>query len=173
MRSINHVVKALGPIKQILIIAGVTIAGSSFALCQIRGNMAVRNSNAEQEVRRLMREWDEAYMRRDTSALDRILADDFSFTDAAGKVSNKMQYIMAIIKSPDMMLIKPFNSDDVNVRVYGDTAVVTGRSPLKGRPRGRTLSDLYRFTDVWVNRQGRWQAVASQVTRIAQATRSK
>ena len=159
--------------KQILVLVGITIVVSSLALCQMGGRMAAQNSNAEQEVRELTREWDEAYMRRDTIALDRILADDFIFTDAAGIVSNKARYMMAIIKSPDMMLIESFSSDDVHVRVYGDTALVTGRSKLKGRPKGRAFNDLYRFTDVWVKRQGHWQAVATQVTRITQQSQSK
>jgi ketosteroid isomerase-like protein len=141
----------------------LTIASS-----QAIGDKAAHNGNDEQEVRTLMPEWDEAYMRRDTDALDRILADDFIFTDAVGAVSNKACYVMAVIKSPDMTLIEPLGSDDVIVLVYGDdAAVVTGRSPIKGRPRRTATNDLYRFTDRWVRRQGHWQVVASQVTRVA------
>jgi ketosteroid isomerase-like protein len=140
----------------------LTIASS-----QAIGDKAAHNGNDEQEVRTLMPEWDEAYMRRDTDALDRILADDFIFTDAVGAVSNKACYVIAVIKSLDMTLIEPLGSDDVIVRVYGDAGVVTGRSPIKGRPRRTATNDLYQFTDRWVRRQGLWQVAASQVTRVA------
>jgi hypothetical protein len=107
------------------------------------------------------------YTRRDTHALDRILADEFIFTDAVGAVSNKARYVMVVIKSADMTLIEPLGTDDLIVRVYGDVAVVTGRSPFKSRPGRTATSDLYRFIDVRVRRQGHRQVVASQVTRVA------
>jgi len=53
----------------------------------------------------------------------------------------------------------------MNVRIYGETAVITGRSPIK--VKGQDVSGEYRFTHVWIKRSDRWQVVASQVTRIA------
>ena len=55
---------------------------------------------------------------------------------------------------------------EMNVRVYGDAAVITGRSTIKANVDGQPVTGDYRFTDVWVKRDD-WQAVASQVTRIA------
>jgi ketosteroid isomerase-like protein len=61
-----------------------------------------------------------------------------------------------------------FEVDDLRVRVYGDTAVVTGRSTPRGRDaRGQEMHGRYRFLRVWVKRDGRWQVVAFQGTRIA------
>jgi ketosteroid isomerase-like protein len=153
--------------KSLLVIAGLALAASSLALCETQEKDPGQADNPEQELRERLREWDEAYARRDTEALNRILADDFFFTDAAGTVNNKTQYIMAVIKSPDITLIEPVKSDDLSIRLYGDVAVVTGRTGIRGRPRHPASRDLFRFTDVWVKRQGRWQVVASQVTRVA------
>jgi ketosteroid isomerase-like protein len=152
--------------KPLWVVAGLALAASSLALCEPKEKAPGPRDNPEQELRERLREWDEAYARRDTEALNRILADDFTFTDAVGKVNNKTQYIMAVIKSPDITLIEPANSDDLNIRLYGDAAVVTGRSGIRGRPRHPATRELFRFTDVWVKRQGRWQVVASQVTRV-------
>jgi ketosteroid isomerase-like protein len=151
--------------KSLLVIAGLALAASSLALCETKRKEAGQADNPEQELRERLREWDEAYARRDREALNRILADDLFFTDAAGKVNNKAQYIMAIIKSPDISLIESVGSDDLKIRLYGDAAVVTGRSGIRGRPRHPATRNLFRFTDLWVKRQGRWQVVASQVTR--------
>jgi ketosteroid isomerase-like protein len=60
--------------------------------------------------------------------------------------------------------------DDLNVRVFGDVAVVTGRSILARSYQGKRASVTQRFTDVFVRRDGRWRAVASQGTQIAQST---
>ena len=113
--------------------------------------------------------WDEASMGRDTAALARILSDDFVYTNASGAVLGKQEYLMSLIKAPDMTQ-QSFTSEDLSIRVYGDAAVVTGRSSWKGRSRGKGqfINAQYRFTDVWVKRQGGWQAVATQATTIAQ-----
>jgi ketosteroid isomerase-like protein len=61
-----------------------------------------------------------------------------------------------------------FDVDDLAVRIYGDTAVVTGRSSPKGRTaKGEPIRGQYRFLRVWVKRGGSWQVVAFQGTRIA------
>ena len=53
------------------------------------------------------------------------------------------------------------------MRVYGDTAVITGRVTLKGKYSGKEASGLYRSISVWVNQRGRWRLVANQITLIA------
>lgn len=154
--------------KRLLVTAGLAIAASSFVLCQTKEKRAGYADNPEQEFRERLRAWDEAYAGRNTEALSRILADDFVFTNASGAVLNKAQYIMATIKAPDMTLETSVGSEDVKVRVYGDAAVVTSRGAGRGQPGNRNPTVRYRYTDVWVKQQGRWQAVASQATRILQ-----
>lgn len=58
--------------------------------------------------------------------------------------------------------------DDIKVRVYGDTAVVTGRNTVKGQYKGKDISGQTRWTDTWVKSAGRWQCVATHSSRIAQ-----
>ena len=59
--------------------------------------------------------------------------------------------------------------DDLNIRVFGDIAVVAGRSVLAGSYQGKKASATQRFTGVFIKRDGRWQAVASQGTQITQS----
>ena len=150
--------------------AFVAVAVAACAALLIAGGMAVRGAQGgpsdEAAIREALRQWDDAFVRRDTEALGRLLAEDFTLTNAAGQVVDRNQYFMSIVKAPDMLQASG-GSEDVQVRMLSDTAaVVTGRSPVKGRPGGRALvvPGQYRFTDVYVKRDGRWQAVASHST---------
>jgi ketosteroid isomerase-like protein len=153
--------------KRMIVVAVLAITAASFlAPGQMKDKKTSQNSIAEQELRERLREWDQAYLRRDTEGLSRILADDFVFTHASGAVMNKSRYIMACIKAPDIALEAPSRSDDVKVRVYGETAVVTSRATQRGQSLNSNSTAQYRYTDVWVKQQGRWRSVASQATRI-------
>jgi ketosteroid isomerase-like protein len=72
------------------------------------------------------------------------------------------------LKSGDIALTE-MTPSEMNVRMYGEAAVITGRSTIKAKVKGQEVSGEYRFTDVWVKRSNRWLAVASQVTRIAES----
>jgi len=123
---------------------------------------------ADEEIRQLLHAWDEAYRTRDVQGLGRILAEDFTLTDASGSLLNRAQYLMSVVKSPDFSRIRSFASEDVTIQVAGDVAMVTGRSPVKGRSpgKGQAFAGNYRFTDRWEKQQGEWKAVATHATRI-------
>jgi ketosteroid isomerase-like protein len=116
------------------------------------------------EVAELTRQWTESYARRDTSALERYLSDDYVSTFPDGKVLDKKGEIEAVASGAVAFTEIP---GEMNVRVYGDAAVVTGWSFLKARVADKDVSGDYRFIHVWTKRSERWQVVASQVTRIA------
>src|SRR5262245_50003907 len=82
-------------------------------------------SNAETEVRKLEREWNEAIVKKDFIALERILGNEFVYIDPVGGLNPKVEMLRGLKDSEAS--IEPFETEDVVVRVYGDTAVVTGR----------------------------------------------
>jgi len=114
---------------------------------------------AEQAVMGIERELLNALLKGDPSANERYLADTYVFTGPDGTVENKAQAI-ADLKSGDLK-IQSASLDDTKVQVYGDTAVVTYSSNDKGTYKGKDISGKTRWTDVFVNRKGRWQVVAS------------
>jgi ketosteroid isomerase-like protein len=123
---------------------------------------------ADAAIRELEKAWDEAYMTRDVDAVQRLLADDYVCTNASGVKVPKKVYLMSIVKSPDIAQIKSWASENLDVRVSGNTATVTGESSVKGRPGGRgfVVQARYRFTDTWARRGGRWLAVSTVATKI-------
>jgi len=117
-----------------------------------------------EEVAKLNRQWMEAYVRRDVRFLERYLSEDYVSTFPDGKVFDKKGEIESL--KSGSVAISEMLPREMSVRIYGEVAVITGQSTIKARVAGQEASGEYRFTDVWAKRSI-WQAVASQVTRIA------
>ncbi len=125
-----------------------------------------QTENVEQTIRRLENERSQASLRRDTATLERILGDDFSAVGTSGAVRNKAQWL-ADNKS-GAMKVESQSFADVNVRAYGDAAVITGVATQKGQDKGKDISGQVRFTRVYVKRNGQWQIVAAHNSRLVQ-----
>ena len=118
--------------------------------------------NEENHLLKLDNEWNESYPRRDVSALDRIIAEDWVCIDGAGLVISKKQLLERVRSGT--AFFDPYKFDEIILRMFKDTAIVTGR--LSGTRRGDdgTFYVEQRYTRVYVRRNARWQAVATQVT---------
>ena len=113
----------------------------------------------EQLVRRLNDDWVKAMIRGDSEALDEIMADDFFFTYPL-EGDDKAQFI-ADVTSGDLK-IEHISREQVNVRVFGHTAVLTARDSATWLYHGRELSGQYKIIKVFTERAGRWQLCAVQ-----------
>jgi len=122
------------------------------------------NQQAEQEIRQRETRRFEAVVRGDIAALDDILSDDLSYTHATGVYETKAEFI-AKLKSGQLKY-ESLTPEDMLVRVYGTTGVVTGVARVKVQVKGEPLSFQLRFTDVYVKKGDRWQMVAWQATRL-------
>jgi len=121
---------------------------------------------AERELIKLENDWSTAWLKKDGAFLQTLYADEYMFTSESGTIYSKAQDIAETI-SPENRN-ESFLRADLKVRVYGNTAVVTGLNTLESSATasGKHTSGAYRFTDVFVKRHGRWQVVASQSTRV-------
>jgi hypothetical protein len=122
------------------------------------------NSKSESDIRQLESRRIQAMLKVDTEELDRILADDITYTHSSGQVDSKSQLIESL-KSGERKyeMIEP---QDVKVRLYGDTAIVNGRAKLKTISKGQGSSFRVQFTDVYAKKKGHWQMVAWQSSRL-------
>jgi ketosteroid isomerase-like protein len=122
--------------------------------------------SVEQELTKIEKGWADAMVKLDFAFLDRILAEDYLYTDYDGNVLTKAQNL-APLKSGEYVVTSAVN-DEIKVRVYGDAAVVTGRWTGKETIKGKDISGQYRWTDTFIKRDGRWQCVATHDSKIAQ-----
>jgi len=120
------------------------------------------SEDVEKKIMQLERDWGDALAKRDLAALDRILGDDHSVITKDGSVLTKAQELAKHSESADEL----FDFEPMKVRVFGDTAVVIGGHREKSQYQGRDTSGHYRWMDVFVKRDGGWQAVASELTRV-------
>lgn len=120
----------------------------------------------EQELLKLEDGWNDAYLKCDLAFLDRILADDCTDTDDEGTVWTKAQDI-ANLKSGEYKCTSAVSADR-KVRVYGDTAIVTGHNTNQAQYKGVDKSGRYQWTDTWVRRDGHWQCVATHGSKIVE-----
>ena len=118
----------------------------------------------EEQLLKLEKEFAQAIVKNDAEAIGQFLADDWIIVDADGGVIDKSHFL-GVIKS-GALTHELMESDDVRVRVYGDTAVVTALTKTKGKFTGQDFSTQERATDVFVKQDGRWQCVFSQLTRF-------
>ena len=103
--------------------------------------------------------WNRAEMNNDAPAVRLLLADDFVMTVAEGTLYNKAQMIASVAdKSYHPVALQ---STGMAVHYYGNTAVVTGAYYEKGVDKGKSWERRGRFTDTWMNLDGRWQCIAS------------
>jgi ketosteroid isomerase-like protein len=103
------------------------------------------------------RQWAESVATGDTSAIERILADDFIGVDPKGLLYTKQQMIDETRDAPKYFVSNRLN--DVKVRFYGNTAIAQGSETWEKHSgeRGRFV-----WTDTWLQRNGRWQIVAAE-----------
>jgi ketosteroid isomerase-like protein len=135
------------------VLAAITFTAPPASLAADQGNV-----EAEQRLMKMERDWCSASVKGDAAAVGAILADDFTDVSLTGEVVDKVQ-VLADVKAEKGAVC---NIDMMQIRVYGDAAVVVGRTTwISAAGNGQ-----YRYTDIYVRRGGRWTCVASQATDI-------
>lgn len=136
--------------KTILTMLVLFLCATSLAQAQVKQKP---NARVEQELRNLVRSWDGAYVKGDTATLDRLLADEFAFVGGPKKAD-----YLASFKSGNLA-IESAVSTDIQVQVYGDTAILTGLDTITGKNKNQTFVTKWLYMDVWIKRAKRWQCV--------------
>jgi uncharacterized protein (TIGR02246 family) len=123
-------------------------------------------SDAAEQIRALEKAFDEAIVRRDVSALDKMTSDDFTLISLNGELHAKAEVLKYFATHASEYEYR--KADYLRIRIYGDAAVVIGRTIQTVQENGKDHSDAYRFTRVYVRQEGHWLLVALQPTRVAE-----
>lgn len=106
----------------------------------------------------------DAIVHGDAAALDRLTSDDYTFINLRGDIQLKAEIVKGFASGTYRYQSREIS--ELKVRVYGDTAIVTGRSTQRGEEDGRDNSGDYRFTRVYIKQVDSWKTVAYQATAV-------
>jgi ketosteroid isomerase-like protein len=104
----------------------------------------------------------EAYRVGDVAYLEKALEDRFTLTDSSGVITTKADELAAVRKGDPSYEI--FRNSEMKVRLYGDAALVTGVTTVKGASGGKAFQTALQFTDTLIRRDGEWKIAASHVS---------
>jgi ketosteroid isomerase-like protein len=145
--------------KRTRIIAALVLSAVGTAIAQQQSERTRDAAGSEQAVQQQDQERIRAQINADIDALRRVYADDFIGIGPTGVVRNKAEVIADF--TTHALTYQSITTAEVRVRVYGNTAVQTGRSTMVGQDRGKAVPHENRFTRVWVMTDGRWQLVGN------------
>jgi len=145
--------------KRTSIIAALVLSTISSANAAHQNPRSSATMSTEQAVQQQDQGRIRAQITADTLALGRIYADDFIGIGPTGVVRTKQEVVADF--TSHALSYQSITTAEVRVRVYGNTAVETGRSTMVGQDRGKPVPRDNRFTRVWVMTAGRWQLVAN------------
>jgi hypothetical protein len=106
-----------------------------------------------------------AFETGDVEALRKGLDARFTLTDSKGTVTDLEQNLAEVSRKDPVYEV--FRNHHQKVRLYGDAAVVTGITTLKGHSGKTRFAGDFQFTDTWIHRDGQWKLAASHVTRLS------
>jgi ketosteroid isomerase-like protein len=121
------------------------------------------SADDKRHVLAVERQWNDARAQGDVATLDRILVDDWTVTHANGTTDTKSKYL-ADLKSGARKFTGSVSEDGVEVRLYGDTAVVAGSSDSTVTFSGQRQGGKLHFTRVFLKRGGAWRMIVSHAT---------
>ena len=139
------------------------VIATSISPAEVSASSVANRKRIERELARLENAWAQVDVTNDRAIFDQIIAPDFVSTSISGKVRNRDEWI----RDWEYEGVKAARNSDLTVRVYSDTmAVVTGTDITSRIENGKEVVHEDRFTDTWIDRNGRWQVIAAQVTRL-------
>jgi len=117
------------------------------------------------QLTRQSNDWDAAIVRKDRTAIEVNMADDFRQIDGDADIETKASFVDGLM-SPKLK-IDPYTVEDFEVRQYGDTALLSGRTQMTGSWDGKPWTSHYRYIDIYAKQNGAWKIVSVQITRLA------
>ena len=122
-----------------------------------------------QELLRVVDEWDRAMITNDAEAIGAFMADEWTIVGPDGSIGNKADFLAFIVS--EALTHDVMTSEDVQLRIYGDTALVIARGVSGGAYQGQAFREVERSSNVFVKDAGRWRCVHAHLSKLAPGTR--
>jgi ketosteroid isomerase-like protein len=153
--------------KQLLVSSALGAAFLGFMSLQL--SCAHERTRAEREtVTAMLKQqadrWDQDIIKKDLPAIAKNMSEDFRHISNKGAISNKETFLQEIV-SPDLV-IHPYTVEDFDIRIYGNCALLCGRTKMTGSYKGNPFQSHYRYVDTYTLSNGQWKVCNVQITSI-------
>ncbi len=140
-------------------------AAASVQSARADDKTAAKDDKADGGVMKADKAFTAAIAKGDSEAFDKLTSGDYILTSSRGNVWDKAKNLDAL--KDGTLKFDSIDNEDEKVHKYGDAAVVTGLSKIKGHYKDKEFDDSYRWTRVWVHHEGSWVCVAEQMSLVA------
>ncbi len=144
----------------LIAIAGLSLCAAPFALAQ---TSAADNSGVETKIKAMEDSWAAAQLQKDhgASVIDGLIASDYAGVGSKGEIRDKAKQMEHIRADSDTYTAS--KNDSMVVHSYGtDLATICGTSTESGKDKdGKEFTRSYAWVDTWMQRNGKWQCIAS------------
>lgn len=135
------------------------------AACSFTAATQPESQNADiSQLTRQADAWDKAIVRKDKAAIEANMAEDFRNIDGDADIVTKESFVTGLVNPK--LTINPYTVDDFDVRLYGDVALLSGRTRMTGSYDGKAFASHYRYIDIYVRRNGSWKITSVQITKV-------
>ena len=128
----------------------------------------ISDADACKQLEEIQNQLANAWITRNRSTLERLLAPEWMVTHTDGRVSTREEVLRDFDTGANRLL--EGHVDDIKVRLFDGFAIVNGRTHARGEYNGHPYDVTLRFTDVFVRRHQQWQAVSSHASRLVTGT---
>jgi ketosteroid isomerase-like protein len=132
--------------------------------CAAHAFAADQTTEVVAHLKKLSDHWDKVIVAKDEAAIAGNMAEDFRIIDRRGNIEGKKAFVDGILDPK--LTIDPYTVEDFEVRIYGDTALLSGRSNMTGTYEGTPFKSNYRYIDIYVRKGGVWKIVSVQITAL-------
>jgi ketosteroid isomerase-like protein len=140
------------------------LVGACVGLPAAADQAADRQADEVAQLRAQADRWDKAIVAKRRADIEANMADDFRQIDGAGTIETKQSFVEGLIDPK--LTIDPYTVEDFEVRLYGDVALLSGRTQMTGTYDGKPFTSHYRYIDIYVRRGGAWKIVSVQITKL-------
>jgi len=139
---------------------------SSSLSCFAQAEHADKTAKTVLQVMKIEVAWEQAVLRRDGKAFDRILADDYTGTSSNGETRNKTETLNRLKSAENHF--DSFASCNHDLNIDGNKVIVTGHVAAKLKVQDQARESCFSYTRVYEKRKRRWQVVSSQTNRMTE-----
>jgi hypothetical protein len=141
-----------------------TLIAAIFTLWVLKSYVVLSQTSAESVVAEIETQRFAAFVSKDYTYLDKVLADDLFYCHSNALIDTKSSLIQSL--KDGKLTYQEMTPEEIKVRIYGKTAVITGLCAAKVLSNGQQINTKFRFTDVYVKNKVGWQMVSWQSLRL-------